>query len=152
MSRQLPVPLRDEPNGRALAIPEQQRPESSPLVRLAVAVAPDVLRAAERLVTRRAVDQQPRQPAKSMPARGFQISEVEIDFDMPFVRRVVVRNANAWSSFPDEPVVQERSSLRRAGQVIGMSGALALVAGIVVRRMLPGERGRVIDVEGRRRD
>lgn len=152
MSRQLPVPFRNEPNGRSLAIPYGQGAASSPLVRLAVALTPDVLRAAERVVTRRAERQYPQQHAGQMPAsRSVQLSEVEIDLATPFVRRVTIRNATAWSTFPVE-VPPGRSGLRRVGRAIGMSGALALVAGVMVRRMMPDGRDKIIDISDARRD
>lgn len=150
MSRQLPVPFRNEPNGRSLTIPGGQSAANSPLVRLAVALTPDVLRAAERAVMRRGERQYPQQHSnQALPSRSIQLSEVEIDLTTPFVRRITVRNATAWSTFPVEPVAN-RSGLRRAGRVIGMSGALALVAGVMVRRMMPDAQDKIIDISSRR--
>lgn len=152
MSRQLPVPFRNEPNGRSLAIPDGQSAASSPLVRLAIALTPDVLRAAERVVTRRGERPYPQQHSnQALPSRSIQLSEVEIDLATPFVRRVTIRNATAWSTFPVEPIAN-RSGLRRAGRMIGMSGALALVAGVMVRRMMPDGREKIIDISDARRD
>ena len=149
MSRQLPVPFRNEPNGRSLAIPDGRSAANSPLVRLAVALTPDVLRAAERVVLRRGDRQYPLQHSNQVPpSRSIQLSEVEIDLTTPFVRRITVRNATAWSTFPVEPVAN-RSGLRRAGRVIGMSGALALVAGVMVRRMMPDAQDKIIDISSR---
>lgn len=146
MSRQLPAPFRNEQNNRSLVVPGGKDVAGSALVRLAVALTPDALRAAERLVARRAARQYPQQTVQSMPSRSVQLSEVEIDLEMPFVRRVIVRNATAWSTFPVE-VPPARSGLRRAGRLIGMSGALALVAGVMLRRMMPSGRGRIIDID-----
>lgn len=152
MARQLPALLHNEPDSHALATPAQRQGiVSSPIARLAVALAPEVLRAAERVVLRRTERRAVPASIQDQPARSIQVSEVEINFDMPFVRRVVVRNASAWSSFPTEPA-PSRSGLRRAGRVIGMSGALALVAGVAVRRLGPAGRGRIIDIQSRRRD
>ncbi len=152
MSRQLPVPLRNEPNGRALAVPSQRSTASSQLVKLVVALTPDIVRAAERAVLRRAERHPAIHSEQRAPSRSIHLSEVEIDLDMPFVRRVVVRNATAWSTFPAEPEPAGRSGVRRVGRFIGMSGALALVAGLMARRVMPGGWGRVIDVEGRAKD
>lgn len=152
MARQLPALPNSEPDSRALATPSQRQGIAhSPIARLAVALAPDVLRAAERVVLRRAERRSVPTSIPDQPAQSIQVSEVEINFDMPFVRRVVVRNASAWSTVPAEPA-PSRSSLRRAGRVIGMSGALALVAGVAVRRLGPAGRGRIIDIQSRRRD
>lgn len=150
MSRQLPVPFRNEPNSRSLALPDGRSAASSPLVRLAIALTPDVLRAAERVVLRRGEPQYPQQRSKQvLPSRSIQLSEVEIDLATPFVRRITVRSATAWSTFPVGPVAN-RSGLRRAGRVLGMSGALALVAGVMVRRMMPGAQDKIIDISSRR--
>lgn len=153
MSRQLPVPFRNEQHNRSLAVPGGKDSGNSPLVRLAIALTPDALRAAERLVTRRATRQYPQQEhtGRMTPSRSIQLSEVEIDLDMPFVRRIIVRNATAWSTFP-AAAPPARSGLRRAGRVIGMSGALALVAGVMLRRMLPDGRDKIIDIDTVRRN
>lgn len=150
MSRQLPVPFRNNPDSRSLAIHGAQSVANSPLVRLAIAFTPDALRAADRILVRRAERQSPQQRAdQTLPSRSIQLSEVEVDFAMPFVRRVTIRNATAWSTFPIE-APPSRSGLRKAGRVIGMSGALALVAGVMVRRLMPAAQNKIIDISSRR--
>ncbi|CAN5564353.1 hypothetical protein BH24CHL1_BH24CHL1_16980 [soil metagenome] len=152
MSRQLPVPFRNEPDGRSLAIPDGQSVASSPLVRLAIALTPDVLRAAERVVLRHAGRQSAQQSAtQTLPSRSIQLSEVEFDLATPFVRRITVRSATAWSTLPVE-APPSRSGLRKVGRAIGMSGALALVAGVMVRRMMPDAQDKIIDISSGWRD
>lgn len=152
MSRQLPIPLRNESAGRSLAVPEQRATTQSPLVRLAIALAPDILRAAEQVVLQRAATPARSEPARQTHSHSVQISEVEVDTSLPFVRRVTVRSASSWTSSPveqPEPAAAP-SGLRRTGRWLGFSGAAAVVAALMVRRYMPGSR--VIDVEGRARD
>ena len=153
MSRQLPVPIQNKQESRSLAVPGQQTSTSSPLVRLAVALAPDILRAAEQVVLKRVAEPARKESAPVLHGQSMHLSEVEIDTSLPFVRRVTIRNASAWSTFPatPEPVTPEGPSfMRKTGRFLGVSGAAALVTAVMVRRFMPG--GRIIDVQGRQRD
>jgi hypothetical protein len=150
MSRQLPVPVRNESGGRSLVVPGQQPSTSSSLARMAISLAPDVLRAAERLIFK-----QSRQPvsrgefSQGMHGHSVHLSEVEFDTSIPFVRKVTVRNASSWSTFPIA-IQPEPAPRRSRGRLIGVSSAIALVAALMLRRAIPG--GRIIDVPGRQRD
>lgn len=151
MSQQLPVPIRNQQPDRSIAVAGQQGSASSTLARMAIALAPDILRATERIVLKR--DQPapaPRQHQQAVHGQAFQVSEVEIDTSIPFVRRVTVRNAASWSTFAEPDPVPVVESKRSRGKLIGLSGAVALVAAVMVRKAIPG--GKIIDVTGRQRD
>ena len=148
MSRQLPVPVRDQTQDRALSA--QQSSASSSLARLAISLAPDILRATERIVLKRDQPAARSQQRQGMHGHSIQMSEVDIDTTIPFVRRITVRNASSWSTFPlhqPEPIVESKHSNLK---LLGLSSAAALIAAVMVRRAIPG--GRVIDVQGRQRD
>lgn len=150
MSRQLPVPARNEGNERALTVQRQQGIASSPLARLAISMAPDLLRAAEQIIVKRAERPSQQHPAHGMQGQSVQLSEVEIDTSIPFVRRVTLRSATSWTTFPAiEPEPAPTGRLRK-GSLIGVSGAAAFVAAVMVRRLMPA--GRIIDVTGRQRE
>jgi hypothetical protein len=152
MSQQLPVPVRDQSRERALAVPAESRPVAASIARLAIALAPDVLRATERaLLNRSRQEPAPRQEVSTqMHTHSVQLSEVQISTSLPFVRQVTVRNATSWTSFPAvEPEPEIEPAKRSRGRLLGISGAVALVAAVMVRRAMPS--GKVIDVPGRQR-
>lgn len=122
---------------------------SSTLGRLLVSLTPDLVRAAERLLAQRSETRSAaplvRQDARAYRG-GVQLSEVEYDTRLPFLRKVTVRKASAWSS--DTPFVQplldtpgrRGGKLRRAG-ILSVGGAFALAAlGLLANRAgsLPG--------------
>lgn len=148
MSQQLPVPVG---NPSRLALPAQSSTLSSSLARMAIALAPDILRATEQVLTDRNQPAVPaRQPVQLFQSQAVQLSEVEINTSLPFVRRVTVRNATSWTTTPvfePTPVVETR---RSRGRWIGISGALALLAAVAVSKAIPAT-GRIIDVPGRQR-
>jgi hypothetical protein len=154
MSRQLPVLIPDRrPAARAVETP-------STVARVIAAVAPDVIRLAERAATQRLAQRQRlHEPAARMPdhTEAIHVSEVEIDVAMPFVRRITMRNMTAWQNGPApvEVVLPERRSGSKLGKagLLGASGVIALVAGLMVRRVGPfaANRKSIIDVSGRTR-
>lgn len=148
MSRQLPVPVSNQTRSDALASSGHTGSASSALVKLAIAMAPEILKVAEQVVLKR---DQPSRPAQRQSqathGQSFQISEVEIDTSIPFVRRVTVRNASSWSTFPTEPEDFTSEARRSRGKLLGLSGAAALVAAVMVRKAIP--TGRIIDVQGK---
>lgn len=138
MSQRLPVPLG---SGRA------ERPEvvvltpgtgadgrANPLLRLALQMAPDVLRALNRSrATAGRIT-----PVVTTPrnlVHGLSMSEVELDVRIPLVRRVVVRKATAWAA--DMPVVAPPPArggrLRRAG-MLGVGALAATTIGLLANR------------------
>lgn len=144
--------------------PQAATPQTSTLARLAIAAAPELLRVAERLANQRA--QQRRVEPAAVPTQprveSIQLSEVEIDLSVPFVRRVTMRNASAWSITPlaaavaqavVEAEVEQRSGRLRKAGLVGITGAAALAAGLLAHYadQRIGGRGRIIDVPGRRR-
>jgi hypothetical protein len=147
-----------------ISAPQAATTQTSTLARLAIAAAPELLRVADRMASPRAQQRRVEPvPAPGPPrVESIQLSEVEIDFSVPFVRRVTMRNASAWSITPlaaavAQAVVEaetERSSgrLRKAG-LVGITGAAALAAGLLAHYadQRIGGRGRIIDVPGRRR-
>jgi hypothetical protein len=157
MSRQLPVPLRP---GRTE--PRVERPEvivldsrsgssggSSAFGRLLLSLTPDLIRVVEHSLSQRNASRSAA-PAVRQDLRayrgGVQLSEVEYDTTLPFLRKVTVRKASAWTSdLPFfEPVAATSSrrggKLRWAG-VLSVGGAFALAAvGLLANRVgnIPG--------------
>ena len=150
MSQQLPVPLRSQPRERSLAIPGQQSSTSTTLTRIAVALAPQALRAVEQVILKRNQQPAPRQSTSGLHGHSVHLSEVEIDTSIPFVRRVTVRNASSWSTLPVAQPLPVEDTGRSRGRLIGISGAVVLVAAVMARKMIP--TGRIIDIQGRQRD
>jgi hypothetical protein len=159
MSRQLPVPIRpgrtesrvERPEVIVLDTRSDASRGSSALGRLLVSLTPDIIRAVERSLSQaQRSDMRSAAPPIRPDARayrgGIQISEVEYDTRLPFLRKVTVRKASAWSS--DTPFVQplldtpgrRGGKLRRAG-ILSVGGAFALAAlGLLANRAgsLPG--------------
>lgn len=120
-----------------------------PLGRLLVSLTPDLIRAVERSLAQRtesrSVAPLVRQDARAYRG-GVELSEVEYDMRLPFLRKVTVRKASAWTS--DMPFVQpiletpnrRGGKLRRAG-MLSVGGAFALAAlGLLANRVgsIPG--------------
>jgi hypothetical protein len=156
MSRQLPVPVRP-----GQTEPRADRPEvivvdsraagshgASGFGRLLVSLTPDLIRVVERSLAQRN-EARPVAPATRVDTRayrgGVQLSEVEYDTRLPFLRKVTVRKASAWTS--DLPFVEpaseapaRRGRLRMAG-FLSLGGAFALAAlGLLAKRAgsIPG--------------
>ncbi|MFW6075220.1 MAG: hypothetical protein ACOC9Y_06475 [Chloroflexota bacterium] len=155
MNRQLPVPRQE--NGGLIP---RSMPSRSSLSQFALALAPDILRVAERLASNRSQNRaiQKELPVQRDSVQGIHLSEVEIDMSVPFVRKITMRNATAWSRSPylsalPPPPSPKRGRLRRIG-ILGASSALAIVAGIVTRRVGPlaQRKDQIIDVPGGRRE
>ena len=132
---------------------------ASALARFAIAAAPDILRTAERFASQRA---QQNRVTVSEPLHprieSLQLSEVEIDFSVPFVRKLTMRNATAWAVSPPAPVappdpVKRGPNLKTVG-LVGIGSAAALAAGLLAHYADQrfGARERIIDVPGRRKD
>ncbi len=152
MSQQLPVPVRNQSRNTALAVPSTSGSVSSSIARLAISLAPDILRATEKVLldrSRQEVPPRQQEVQQRFHTHAVQLSEVEISTSLPFVRQVTVRNATSWTSLPviePEPVEPAK---RSRGRLLGISGAVALVAAVMVRKAIPS--GKVIDVPGRQR-
>lgn len=127
-----------------------------------MSLAPDLLRVAERVAVDRLQSRHQRRESEvqphAQPVEGVQLSEVQIDVSFPFVQRVTMRNATAWSHVPgslNSGDTTERSGkkLRRLG-LIGTSGALALIVTLLARRIGPfaTTRDQIIDISGRPRE
>ena len=157
MSRQLPVPLRP---GRTE--PRVERPEvivvdprsagsrtSSAFGRLLLSLTPDLIRVVERSLAQRS-DPRSVAPAVREDARayrgGVHLSEVEYDTRLPFLRKVTVRKASAWTSdlpFTEQSSVDtgRRSGKLRIAGILSVGGAFALAAvGLIANRAgsIPG--------------
>lgn len=167
MPKRSATPAQLPPGELALSQPNAASAQPSTLTRLAIAAAPELLRAAERLANQRTYQraQQRRvEPvAASFPPRveSMQLSEVQIDFSVPFVRKITMRNASAWSVVPlaavaqavVEAEVEKRGGRLRKASLVGIGGAAALAAGLLAHYadQRIGGRGRIIDVPGRKR-
>ena len=109
----------------------------SPVGAAATNLAPELLRVAGQAVQARGAAR----PLADLPpsgANGLTMSEVEIDVAVPFVRRVVVRTASAWSVAP-EVILAGRRPRRRAGRLgFGAAGLAGLaMLGIAAARRGP---------------
>lgn len=117
---------------------------TSPLGRAVSDVLPDVV----RFIGRRGAQASDSRSLAShiLPssdgANGMSISEVEVDVDAPFIRRVVIRSASSWSVAPDILKAEQRRRRGRFGLsalTVGMIG----IAGVVFARRngisLPGQ-------------
>lgn len=140
MSQQLPAPLgagrAERPEVVVLAPGAEPAGRSNALLRLALQMAPDVLRALERSRSRPRSGQIA--PVVTTPrnlVHGLTMSEVELDVRIPLVRRVVVRKATAWAA--DLPVTPpapaRRGRLRRAG-MFGAGAFAAATIGLLANR------------------
>lgn len=163
MSRQLPALIRRdalrpfEGNSRPEIIVVEQgrmagRPSPHPLARLAVGLAPDILRAVERAVAQRAaagtgstaptVSPDPWTDPRSR-ASGFQLSETEYDMRMPFVRKITVRKATAWAADLPAFVPAATAGEQPRGGVLLRAGVLGLGACVVAALGLLASRAGV---------
>jgi hypothetical protein len=160
MSRQLPVPLRP---GRSE--PRAERPEvivlesrsnaargSSAFGKLLLSLTPDLIRVVEQSLAQRS-EREKRSASQITPLvqqdmrtyrGGIQLSEVEYDTSLPFLRKVTVRKASAWTSDSPfvapvaEPAPRGRGgSLRWAG-LASVGGAVALAALGLLANRIPG--------------
>lgn len=137
----LPVPAEIEPEQArrsARSSGGMRRWLRSPIAAALAEVTPDLLRAAGQAAQSRNETGNARSLANLPPAgaNGLSVSEVEIAMSAPFVRRVVVRTATAWSIAP-EVLLAEKSRKRRAGRYgIGAAGVagLAMLGLAAVRR------------------
>jgi len=151
MARQLPALV---PGQRSLS---RVGDSHSTVGRVVAAVAPDVIRAAERIATQRLQRRERGHSSVAMleHTEAIHLSEVEIDVSMPFVRRITMRNMTAWQNGPAQqlPAQESRSGIglgRKVG-LIGASSVLALCLGVLARRVGPfsGQDDNIIDVSGK---
>jgi hypothetical protein len=163
MSRNLPVPIRSErlkrrgQSDRAVRTPAPEvivlddhrsgSPGSAsfvahPLARLAIGLAPDVLRAIERSMAQRRDASLTSAPVTRADTRswasGFQLSEVEYDTRVPLVRKVTVRKAAAWTADFPTPTPTRQDDRRGGGRLraagLVSAGALGVaVVSLIVR-------------------
>jgi len=151
-SKYLPAPLRSgseraiQPDVIVIEPGMTRRPanrNAAPLAKLALDLAPDLLRAFERSRSQRAdgMNIPARQTRRDSDRRtltsGIRLSEVELDIRIPFVRRVTVRRATAWMT--ELPLVPTVETPRRTGKfvragIVSIGGAVALAAVSLVAR------------------
>lgn len=152
MARQLPALV---PGQRSLS---RTGDSHSTVGRMLAAVAPDVIRAAERIATQRLQRRDQERSSISMPdhTEAIHLSEVEIDVSMPFVRRITMRNMTAWQNGPASlaPAQEPRRDGIGIGRKVGLIGAssvLALCLGVLARRVGPfsSQDSHIIDVSGK---
>ena len=152
MARQLPALVSDSRSLNRIGAP------TSTVSRMLATVAPDVIRAAERIATQRLQAREQSRPQAQMPdhTEAIHLSELEIDVSMPFVRRITMRNMTAWQNGPapqtPQPELAEPSShLGRKIGFLGVSSALVLGLGLLARRVGPfsGAGASIIDVAGK---
>ena len=90
MQQRLPAPLGSEQRPDVVVLSPGTRPAApaSPVLRLALQMAPDVLRALERSRSQKQT-LAPAMPAPRTTVHGMSMSEVELDIRLPLVRRAV---------------------------------------------------------------
>ena len=149
MSRQLPVLARDQ---RSIARVGRSQ---SHVGRVLAALAPDILRIAERVATQRLEARRNRiaEPvATPNQSESFHLSEVEIDVAVPFVRRITMRNLTAWQNDAPtdaiDPQQPKGSGVGRKLGMLGISSLLTLGVGVLARRVGPfsGQSNTIIDI------
>jgi hypothetical protein len=115
----------------------------SPVGRAVAQVLPDVIRMANR----------PRQPesrplvSQILPssdgASGMTLSEVELDIDVPFIRRMTIRSASSWSVAPQVILAEQRQQRRSRWKLRALAAGALGVASVVLARKsgvsLPGK-------------
>lgn len=107
---------------------------SSPLGRAAAQALPDVLRMANR-------NREPQQQSlvsQIMPssdgASGVTLSEVDVDVDIPFVRRLTIRSASSWSISPQILLAKQREKRRTRWKLRALAAGMVGVAGVILAR------------------
>lgn len=128
---------------------QQESRGSNSFARLLVSLTPDLIRVVERSLAERN-QARPMTPTVRPDTRayrgGVELSEIEYDMRLPFLRKVTVRKASAWTS--DLPFIEPLSEtstsrggkLRTAG-LLSVGGAFALAAlGLIANRAgnIPG--------------
>lgn len=138
MSQRLPVPLGSGHAARpeVVVLTPENAPagRSSTLLRLALQLAPDVLRALDRPRSRPSQITSIPSPGRNT-VRGLSMSEVELDVRIPLVRRVVVRKATAWAADMPAAVATppKGGRLRRVG-MLGAGAFAAATIGLLANR------------------
>lgn len=106
----------------------------SPIGRAVAQALPDVLRMANR---NRLPEQRPL-VSQILPssdgASGMTLSEVEVDIDVPFIRRVTIRSASSWSVAPDVLKAYHRQERRSWWKLRALAAGAIGVAGVVLAR------------------
>lgn len=107
---------------------------SSPLGRAAAQVLPDVVRMANR-------SHQPAQQSlvsQIMPssngASGVTLSEMDVDVDIPFVRRLTIRSASSWSIAPEVILAEQRQKRRNRWKLRALAAGVMGLAGVILAR------------------
>jgi hypothetical protein len=138
MSNNLPVPRnelspetlqRNDQAGRSIPLSDWI---SSPLGRAVAQALPEVIRLASR-----------RQPPEVRPlasrilpssdgASGMTLSEVEVDIDAPFIRRLTIRSASSWSVSPEVILAEQRQQRRARWKLRALTAGLLGIAGMAL--------------------
>jgi hypothetical protein len=118
-------------NGRGTGLREWI---GSPLGRTVAQVLPDVLRMANR-------SRQPEQRplvSQIMPssdgASGVTLSEVDLDIDIPFIRRLTIRSASSWSISPEVLLAEKRQKSRKRWKLRALVAGAMGIAGVLLAR------------------
>jgi hypothetical protein len=140
MSNNLPIPRSDSTPGRTGSGSFTESGYGlrewigSPVGRALTQALPEVI----RLVSRsRPVESRPLVSnilPSSDGASGMTISEVEVDVDVPFIRRMTIRSASSWSISPDVLLAQHRQQRRGRWKLRALAAGALGVAGVVLAR------------------
>jgi hypothetical protein len=110
---------------------------ASPIARGVADVLPDIV----RMASRRSQDNGSRSimpgiVSHNNGASGMTLSEVEVEVDAPFIRRVVIRSASSWSVAPDVLLQNQQRSRRGRFKFAALTAGLLGIAGMAVARRL----------------
>lgn len=140
MSDNLPVPRSRELPDQITSYTQNGKGASlrdwigSPLGRAAAQALPDIVRMANR-------SRQPEQQSlvsQIMPssdgASGVTLSEMDVDVDIPFVRRLTIRSASSWSIAPEVILAEQRQKQRNRWKLRALAAGVVGVAGMILAR------------------
>lgn len=136
----LPVPVEIEPVRKGQVVPQRgvlRRWLLSPLGTAAADLAPEALKLVGRALQTQSTAGRPLGGLPQTGANGLTLSEVEIDVSLPFVRRVVVRTASAWSLSPEVALAERRKKRRGRLGLGAVSLAGLAVLGVAASRRIP---------------
>lgn len=114
----------------------------SPVGRAVAQALPDVLRMARRPEPNDSRSFVSHILPSSDGASGVTLSEVDVDLNVPFIRRLTIRSASSWSVAPSVILADQRKRRRARWKLRALAaGAISIAAVVLARRSgltLPG--------------
>lgn len=114
----------------------------SPVGRAVAQALPDVLRMANRPKPAESNSFVSQILPSSDGASGMTLSEVDVDINLPFIRRLTIRSASSWSVAPGVILAEQRQTRGRRWKLRAVAAGALSVAGVILARRsgvsLPG--------------